>query len=77
VRNDAFNVVFIFGDPPLMPDICSEVGADEELPIVLPESHRLAGLARDRSEEAFVVALPGYVFLRAAGTGARLHPAAQ
>lgn len=62
MRNDAFNVVFIFGDPPPMPDICSEVVADEELPIVLPESHRLAGLATDRSEEAFVVALPGYVF---------------
>ncbi|PKR90244.1 hypothetical protein CXZ10_02315 [Pleomorphomonas diazotrophica] len=60
------DVAFMFGAPPTVPAIRSEVLADEELLIVLPPGHRLAGratlLSEDLSEEMFVVTPRGCVY---------------
>jgi DNA-binding transcriptional LysR family regulator len=68
IRNGDLDVSFFFGDAPVATDVRSEVVAEEELLIILPPNHQLAGHAaikpEDLTDEPFLVTQPGCVYPR-------------
>jgi DNA-binding transcriptional LysR family regulator len=65
-RNGDLDLSFFFGDVPAMPEIQSEPVAEEQLLIILPPNHRLAGCKEirpeDLAEDAFLVTQTGCVY---------------
>ncbi|WP_292443402.1 LysR family transcriptional regulator [Mesorhizobium sp.] len=66
IRNGDLDVTFFFGDAAAATGVRSEAVAEEELLIILPPSHRMAGREaikpEDLADEAFLVTQPGCVY---------------
>ena len=65
-RNGDLDVSFFFGDAATATGVRSQTVAEEELLIILPANHRLAGCdairPEDLTDEAFLVTQPGCVY---------------
>lgn len=66
IRNGDLHVSFFFGDAPAATGVRSEVVTEEELLIILPPNHRLAGrkmiTSEDLADEDFLVTQPGCIY---------------
>jgi DNA-binding transcriptional LysR family regulator len=66
IANGDLDVSFFFGEAPLSPNVRSETVAEEELLVLLPPGHPLAGRNEIRPEDlgdsAFLVTQPGCVY---------------
>lgn len=68
IRNGDFDAGFFFGEAPEETDVRSESLAEEQLLIILPPDHRLAGRTEvgpeDLANDAFLVTQPGCIYRR-------------
>ncbi|WP_244846031.1 LysR family transcriptional regulator [Mesorhizobium sp. L-8-3] len=68
IRNGDLDAGFFFGEAPEETDVRSEALAEEQLLIILPPNHRLAGRTEvgpeDLANDAFLVTQPGCIYRR-------------